>query len=562
MRRLFAVISSCLAATAAVAGAWYYLGQPVAMPPSPLASGEKLSCVSYAPFRRGQTPFNETFSVPESQIREDFKHLKEFTDCVRTYAVNQGLEHVPKIAQEMDMQVIMGLWLGRDAQANALQISEGIKLARQYPQTIRLVVVGNEVLLRGELSGEDLGAIMRDVKTQISIPVTYADVWEYWLKHPDLKDVADVITIHILPYWEDQPIPAENAAAHIANIRNEMALKVSNKPILIGETGFPSQGRMRWEARPSPAAQALVFHDLVRISKQYNFDVNYIEAFDQPWKRSLEGVAGGFWGIFDADTREAKFHWGEAVSNHPQWFLNAILGIGLAVAVFGSALLAARTQTSSNALRWAGVGMIAAVSGIALGFALDLAFLASRTPAECVLAGLYLLCATLTPLLGAALLIRSQDAAPFAAIMRAEKASSKLSWWFGALCALTTILALQAVFGLVFDSRYRNFPTSCFIGAVVAFIMVRFGACHRKEETAASFMPRQRFSEHLTAFILGLGGLAIMFIESPLNAPASVVPSASHLPNLFANWEAGIFVLTLFGLALALYKVRKQGIAR
>ena len=85
------------------------------------------------------------------------------------------------------------------------------------------MVVGNEVLLRGELSATDLGAIIREVKSQVSMPVTYADVWEFWLRHSDLQNDVDFVTIHILPYWEDVPLPASVAAAHVDDIRKKVA---------------------------------------------------------------------------------------------------------------------------------------------------------------------------------------------------------------------------------------------------------------------------------------------------------------------------------------------------
>ncbi len=48
------------------------------------------------------------------------------------------------------------------------------------------------------------------------MPVTYADVWEFWLRHPELADSVDYLTIHILPYWEDRPVSPERAVQHVA----------------------------------------------------------------------------------------------------------------------------------------------------------------------------------------------------------------------------------------------------------------------------------------------------------------------------------------------------------
>ena len=142
------------------------------------------------------------------------------------------------------------------------------------------------------------------------MPVTYADVWEFWLRNRDVAAAADFITIHILPYWEDFPIPARNAAAHVESIRRRMVDAFPGKEVIIGEVGWPSAGRMREGALPSPANQARVIQDVLALAKRENFRVNVIEAFDEPWKRALEGTVGGHWGLLDDATRTPKFAWG------------------------------------------------------------------------------------------------------------------------------------------------------------------------------------------------------------------------------------------------------------
>ena len=118
---------------------------------------------------------------------------------------------------------------------------------------------------------------------------------------------VDFITIHILPYWEDFPIPARDAAAHVDAIRQQVVNAFPGKEVLIGEVGWPSAGRMREGALPSPANQARVIQDVLALTKRDNFSVNVIEAFDQPWKRALEGTVGGHWGLLKATTRAPNF---------------------------------------------------------------------------------------------------------------------------------------------------------------------------------------------------------------------------------------------------------------
>ena len=49
----------------------------------------------------------------------------------------------------------------------------------------------------------------------MNVPVTYADVWEFWLRYREVGDDVDFVTVHFLPYWEDVPARAEDAAAHV-----------------------------------------------------------------------------------------------------------------------------------------------------------------------------------------------------------------------------------------------------------------------------------------------------------------------------------------------------------
>ena len=292
-----------------------------------MAAGEKLYCLSYAPFRGRQTPLDPATRISAAQIEDDLSRLAKLTDCVRTYSTDYGLDQIAGIAARHGLKVMQGLWLSSHPDKNREQIETAVALANRYPGTIRAVVVGNEVLLRGEMSATDLAATIRAVKARVPVPVTYADVWEFWLRNRDVAAAADFITIHILPYWEDFPIPARNAAAHVESIRRQLVAAFAGKEVIIGEVGWPSAGRMREGALPSPANQARVIQDVLALAAREKFRVNVIEAFDEPWKRALEGTVGGHWGLLDDATRAPKFAWGEAVSNHPLWRWQAAGGI-------------------------------------------------------------------------------------------------------------------------------------------------------------------------------------------------------------------------------------------
>ncbi|MGO4629312.1 glycoside hydrolase family 17, partial [Stenotrophomonas sp. 2YAF26] len=140
------------------------------------------------------------------------------------------------------MKVLMGIWLGRDLALNDREVTMGIATAKAYPQVIRGVIVGNEVLLRGEQSPEAIAAYITRVRSalqEVHVPVTYADVWEFWLRYPQMANVVDYITIHILPYWEDEPVPPQDALKHVADVYAQMKARFSGRAVMIGETGWP-----------------------------------------------------------------------------------------------------------------------------------------------------------------------------------------------------------------------------------------------------------------------------------------------------------------------------------
>jgi len=261
-----------------IAAVWWWLATPINLPRAPIDPNAKLLCVSYAPFRDQQTPLIESTHVPAEQIAQDMAQLAKVADCVRTYSIDQGMDQVPALAAKAGLKVIQGIWLGSNRLKNLTQISTAIRLAKEYPGVITGLVVGNEVMLRGEMTVADLVANIRLVKSQVQVPVTYADVWEYWLKNRELYDAVDFVTIHILPYWEDMPIKAKFASSHVDSIRRRMAVAFPGKEILIGETGWPSQGRMREGALPSRTNQARVVSEILDMAKREGFRVNLSEA--------------------------------------------------------------------------------------------------------------------------------------------------------------------------------------------------------------------------------------------------------------------------------------------
>ncbi len=464
-----------LVSLSTIAAVWWWLANPVTLARAPIDPAAKLLCVSYAPFRDAQTPLVPTTQIPPEQIAQDLEQLAKISNCVRTYSIENGLDRVPELAAKVGLKVIQGIWLGSNRLKNLAQISTAVALAKEYPGVITSLVVGNEVLLRGEMTTSDLAATIRSVKAQVTVPVTYADVWEYWLRNREIYEAVDFVTIHILPYWEDFPIRAKYAAAHVDAIRKRMAAAFPAKEILVGETGWPSVGRMRDAALPSRTNQARVVSEILELAKKENFRVNLIEAYDQPWKRQLEGTVGGYWGLIDSVQRALKYPPGQPISNYPLWKLQMASGMAMSILVFGAALLTLRRRPwTPRFVSWVAVAVSATAAGSLLGVAGDKLFYEGYGLGGWLKWGLLLAAGMAAPLLSANALMSGRALPTFLELIgpREGRTRSVLTIALGLTLIVTTVIAAETALGFTFDPRYRDFPYAALTMAVLPFWML------------------------------------------------------------------------------------------
>ena len=530
---IFAPLALLLLSLATIAAVWWWLATPVTLVHAAIGPGTKLDCVSYAPFRSGQTPWNSTIVINEAQIAEDLVELAKVSRCIRTYSIENGLDKVPELASKVGLQVILGVWLGRDRLKNASLINTATELARQYPGVISAMMVGSEVLLRGEMKAPELCEIIRSVKAQVGVPLSYADVWEFWLRNPDISKCVDFVTVHILPYWEDDPVRAEDAAAHTIDIRKRVALAFPGKEILIGETGWPGRGRMRAGAIPSRINQARYIGQVLERARKENFRVNVFEAYDEPWKRQWEGTIGSSWGLYDGETRALKYLPGVAVTNYPFWTLQLYGGLALSVCVFAAAFRASRRR--SNPPRpesWAAVAISATVGGVLLGLATEKWLHESFGLFSWVMQSLLLAAAIAAPLFSAVAVMSERALPPLRDLIgRTEsRVRSVETIMLGGTLVVITLIAAVTALNLVFDPRWRDFPYPALTMAAVPLWMVTLFS-----RSKSSANPK---AEAGFATLLGAAALFIVFNEG------------------FANWQS-LWLCAAYGLlSVTLWRVR------
>jgi exo-beta-1,3-glucanase (GH17 family) len=308
---------------------WQWLGKPVELPDVPHA---RYDCLSYTPYTEGHDPTNPDMIIDKNILDADMKSLAEITDCIRLYSSRGSTPLNIEAAKKYGIKVILGAWVGGNDEHNRAEIDNAIKLANQYSDVIKMVVVGNEVLLRQELPYDVLGGFITEVKNQIPVPVAYADVYDFWIQYPQMADYVDIILVHLLPYWGD-PAPTSAEAQNVLEASlKDFLQRFKGRNIMIGETGWPSAGPPRQEAVASIVDQARFVRNFIQSANQLHVPYNLIEALDQPWKRGSEGTAGGYWGIKNVD-RSNKFPLTGPVSEWPEWRIKVGIAIVLGILI-------------------------------------------------------------------------------------------------------------------------------------------------------------------------------------------------------------------------------------
>lgn len=427
----------------------------------------KLNSLSFAPFREGQGPVQEVFPSDE-QVLADLKLMGDKTHNIRTYASSEG--NMPKVAEwagKYGLTMLQGAWLNALPDKNEKEIAALIKSANEHPDVVKRVIVGNEVLLRGDLPADKLIGYIRRVKQAVKQPVSYADVWSMYLKYPELIKEVDFITIHILPYWEDRPISIEEAPDHIGkvvdNVRREANTIAPNKAILIGEAGWPSNGRQRGHALPSVVNEAKFIRSLLKVAKDNHFDVNIVEAFNQPWKSAFEGVVGASWGLYDSSRQQVFPLTGEVYEN-VQWFkhltTSCVIFLILSLRYFKA------LQTLPTVRLVAFLALLQLFSVLLVNQTAELWYTSYNT-AQRVQTAVIVLASIV---LGGLLLKRSY------ALLSEQQHSEKLSKSLFNFYLLFSFYALYQTYYLATDGRYLSFPstvTSIAVFGLIGLSMVR-----------------------------------------------------------------------------------------
>ncbi|WP_179339796.1 glycosyl hydrolase family 17 protein [Winogradskyella ludwigii] len=309
--------------------------------------------ISYGGYREKQREVQPTIS----ELKEDLRILSAMgIKVLRTYNVHfdqaanllKAIDQLKAEDSTFEMYVMLGIWIdcknafnwengepdhNQESERNPVEVKTAIELAKQYPDIVKVLAVGNEAMIRWATSYYVEPWIilkwvnhLQDLKQKGELPqdlwITSSDDYTSWgggdesYHTEDLVKLAhavDYISMHTYAYhnshynpefWkvpeaeeslsDKEKIDAamlralEFAKVQYNSVSSYMKSIGINKPVHIGETGWASISSGHYGKNGSRASdeykQGLYFNLLREWTNKEKISVFYFEAFDEQWK--------------------------------------------------------------------------------------------------------------------------------------------------------------------------------------------------------------------------------------------------------------------------------------
>ncbi len=276
--------------------------------------------IDYTPMYT-QYPGCLTYPASQNNVTRDLAVLSQLTNTVRLYGTdcNQTellLHSIDQLGLNGTIKVWMGVWLDNNATTNARQLAQMYDIFQKYGQASFIgVIVGNEVLFREDMTADQLGTIITQVRSNlttmgINLPVASSDLGDNWTAA--LASQVDYLMANIHPFFAG--VTAEVAASWTYDFwtSHDTILKSDITKNVISETGWPSTGGTDCGAATTCTSGSVAgvtemntfMDDWVCQALANGTNYFWFEAFDEPWKIIYDTPGEGWedhWGLLDVN---------------------------------------------------------------------------------------------------------------------------------------------------------------------------------------------------------------------------------------------------------------------
>jgi exo-beta-1,3-glucanase (GH17 family) len=283
--------------------------------------------ICYSGYREGQGPDLGRYPTA-AQVSEDLRLVARHARLIRLFDSGPHAELVLEAIRRdgLDLHVLLGGWLAAEADnpacpwggvhgperlalnaaENGRELERLARLARQHPETVVAVAVGNEACVEWTdhlVPPERVLGYVRALRGELLQPITVCENHVPWRDRlGDLAAEVDFLSLHTYPAWEARPVA--EAPAWTERDWEGVAARHPGKPVIVTEAGWTtaSSGRGVRVEDASEANQADYVQALTRWSRARGILTFVFEAFDEPWKGSPDPLEPEkHWGLYRVD---------------------------------------------------------------------------------------------------------------------------------------------------------------------------------------------------------------------------------------------------------------------
>lgn len=253
--------------------------------------------ICFSPYLENQNIGDE---LSKEQIYRRMELIAPHTKWVRSFSCTEGNEFIPMAAREKGLNTMVGAWIGNSMDQNEKEIEALIRLTKQG--YVDVAVVGNEVLLRNELSEQQVLDYIKRVKEALpDTPIGYVDAYYQFHERPQLLEACDLVLANCYPFWEGSSI--DQASMYLKQMYAITKSVSQGKPVIITETGWPDKGDDINDAKPSQINAMKYFVNVNNWADKEQIQLFYFSSFDESWKVHHEGDVGARWGLWDKNEK-------------------------------------------------------------------------------------------------------------------------------------------------------------------------------------------------------------------------------------------------------------------
>ena len=352
--------------------------QPQEVSAKDILGNPEYRAISYGGYRKISRDMQPTLA----EIKEDMKLLSAMgVKLLRTYntklkQASTILEAIHELKQEdpsFEMYVMLGAWIDcknawtelppdheeEDVEGNTAEIERAVNMAKQYPDIVKIIAVGNEAMVKWAASYFVQADIilkwvnhLQELKKAGELPadlwITSSDNFASWggggeeYHTEDLEkliNAVDFVSLHTYPmhdthynpnFWGSDPDEETLSELERIDLAMDRSLAYAitqyqntadyikglgiDKPIHIGETGWATASNGHYGPEGSKATDEYksgLYHRKMRAwSDKAGISCFYFEAFDEIWKDAQNpGGSENHFGLFTLDGKAKYAIW-------------------------------------------------------------------------------------------------------------------------------------------------------------------------------------------------------------------------------------------------------------